>query len=228
MPVGLFALVAVGVHAAADVLDDKLLVAIDALDAWADGLLARSDVTAGWVDRVGPLQRTYIARALAVAWELAVDLLVVLPQLGYAEADEARLSLADHGWRAAFSRLNQRPTPARLIRPAVTAAFVGAGTYAIARLVESTLFLALSAEVASPAASEVIARAFSVTAVLVVLVSLGGRAVLRALQHADRACEVAMRASAPVWSLGLWGNVLSVPLALALVLEAQALLALVR
>jgi hypothetical protein len=230
MPLGLFALVAVGVHAAADVVDDRLLTLVDALDAWADGLLASSDATAAWVDRVGPLQRTVVARGLALTWELLVDVLVVLPQLGYGEQDdtERRFTLVRDTWRTLLGRLNRTPTPMRLVRPVVTGVFAAGGAYAVARLVESTLFVALQADVAPPAVAEVVARAMGWLAVVLVLGRLGWRAVLRALEHADAACEERVKLARSPWPVGLWGSVLSLPLAVALVLEAQALLALVR
>lgn len=230
MPVGLFALVAVGVHAAADLVDDRLLVFIDAVDAWADGWLSRFDATAGWVDRVGPLQRTLLARLAALVWELAVDLLVVLPQLGYSEGDEvtARLAFGRQTWRERLVRLNRAPAPMRVLRPFVTAVFAGGGAYAVARLVESTLFVALQGDVAPPAIAEGLARGLGVTALLLVLVSHGWRAVLRALQHADETVEARVKLGRSPWPVGLWGTALSFPLALALLLEAQHLLALVR
>lgn len=230
MPLGLFALVAVGVHAAADLVDDRVLMLIDGLDAWADGLLARSEVTAAWVDRIGPLQRTMIARFIALGWELGVDLLVVFPQLGYSEADEAeaRFSFRRETWRTLLTRVNRTPTPARLVRPFVTAVFSAGGAYAVSRLVESTLFVALQTDVAPPAVAEGLARAFGGVAMVLVLASHGWRAVLRALEHADAACEARVKQAKSPWPVGLWGSVLSFPLAVALLLEAQNLLALVR
>jgi hypothetical protein len=230
MPVGLFALVAIGVHAAADVVDDQVLRLVDALDAWADALLASREATAAWVDRVGPLERTVVARALALSWELAVDLLVVLPQLGYGEQaeEERRFTLTRDTWRTLLARLNRAPTPMRLVRPAVTAVFAGGGAYAVARLVESTLFVALQADVAPPAVAEVVARSLGWLALALVLGRLGWRAVLRALEHADAACEARVKLARSPWPVGLWGSALSLPLAVALAQEAQALLALVR
>lgn len=230
MPLGLFALVAVGVHASADLVDDKVLSLVDALDAWADGVLAQWNSTAAWVDRIGPLQRTVIARLVALAWELAVDALVVLPQLGYGEADEheAKFSFRKETWRTLFARVNRQPTPMRLVRPFVTAVFVGGGAYAVARLVESTLFVALQADVVTPAVAEGLARGLGAAAMLLVLASHGWRAVLRALEHADAACEARVKLAKSPWAVGLWGSVLSLPLAVALLLQAQNLLALVR
>jgi len=230
MPLGLFALVAVGVHAAADLVDDRLLTLVDGLDALADGWLARHELTASWVDRIGPLQRTVIARLLALSWELAVDLLVVVPQLGYAEVDEreARFIVRPNTWRSLLARFNAAPTPMRLVRPAVTAVFAGAGAYGVSRLVESTLFVALQTDVARPDVAEGLARAFGGVAMLLVLASHGWRAALRALEHADAACEDRVKAARSPWTVGLVGSVLAAPLALALLLEVQNLLAFFR
>lgn len=60
LPLGLAALTAVGVHAAADMLDDQLL--------WR----------AEWLD-------VQVARGLTAAWELSVDFFFVLPALSYDE-----------------------------------------------------------------------------------------------------------------------------------------------
>jgi len=230
MPLGLFALVAIGVHAAADLVDDRILSLVDALDAWADGWLAQSERLASWVDRIGPLQRTIIARSLAVVWELAVDLLVVLPQLGYGEADEVepRFSFRRETWRTLFGRLNRQPTPMRLVRPLVTAIFVGGGGYAISRLVESTLFVALQNGVAPAEVAETIGRIAGGVAIVIVFASHGWRAILRALEHADAACEERVKRAVSPWPVGWVGSVLAFPLAIALILEAQNLLALVR
>ena len=75
------------------------------------------------------------------------------------------------------------------------------------------------ADVAAP-----LARIFAGTAMTIVLFSHAWRAVLRALQHADEAC---LAAKHPMMT-GLWGSVLSFPLALALLLEAEALLSFFR
>jgi hypothetical protein len=225
MPLGLLALVAVGVHTAADVLDDRVLRLVEQLDAWLDGYLAQWDFTAAWVNRVDSRERTAIARGLALAWELGVDVLVALPALGYSEASEAerRFSLQRETWRTLFARLNQRPTPMRVLRPLVTAVFVVGGAYAVSKLVESTLFVGLVPDVAPPDVAQVVARVLGGLALLAVLASHGWRAVLRSLQHADAACERALTARQRFFA-GTWGTVLATPLAVALALEARSLL----
>lgn len=220
MPLGLLALIAVGVHAAADVVDDRLLILVEGLDAWLDGLLAQSERFAPWVNRIDAPQRTFIARALAVTWELAVDLFIAVPALGYDEDDGARASV-----RAVLTRLNQSPTPMRVLRPLITGIFAVGGAYAVSRLVESTLFVGLVGDVAPPETSAVIARIAGALAIIAVIASHGWRAVLRALQHADDACE-ARRLKRP-WLTGTWGTAISFPLAVALLLQARALLSFV-
>ncbi len=228
MPVGLLALVAVGVHQAADLVDDRLLRGVEATDAWLDGVLAASEATAAWVDRFGSPERTLVARALALAWELAVDVAVALPLLGYAEADRGRFSFRRDTWRTLLARLNRHPTSMRLLRPVATAAFVGGGAWAISRLVEATLFSGLVGDVASPSVAAVLARVGGGVALLLVLGSHGWRAVLRALEHADARCAAVEARGGTAFAVGVWGSALAVPLALSLVLETGALLSFFR
>lgn len=227
MPLGLLALIAVGIHAAADVVDDKLLRAVEWLDVLIDGLLAKSETTAAWVNRIDSRERTLIARGLALAWELSVDVFIALPALGYDEQDpsERRFAfLARETWRTLVARLNQQPTPMRLVRPFVTGVFAFGGAYAVSKLVESTLFVGLVGDVTSAELAAPVARTFAGGAMALVVLTQGWRAVLRALQHADAACL----ASPHPWTTGLWGSALAFPLAVALVLEAEALLSFFR
>ena len=233
MPLGLLALVAVGVHAAADVVDDRILRAVEALDAWLDAFLAQYESTAAWVNRVDSRERTMIARGIALGWELIVDFFVALPMLGYAEEPETGATrtfalVRKETWKDLFSRINRQPTLMRIVRPLVTLAFVLAGAYGVARLVEATTFAMLiglnaggfsAPEVASP-----IARIVAGTAMTILVFSPCWRAVFRALQHADQTCLDSKRP----WLAGLRGTVLSIPLALALLLEAEAFLSFFR
>ncbi len=93
-PAALFAVIALGVHAGADALDDSLLVALDQLDAWADQLLgplvrwlwlafgatpARADAVVLRVcELVGLEERTLLAQWIAILLELLSDVLVLL------------------------------------------------------------------------------------------------------------------------------------------------------
>lgn len=226
MPLGLVALVAVGVHSAADVMDDRILRLVEWLDVFFDGLFAAHDSTAAWVNKIDSRERTLIARGVALAWELAVDAFIAFPILGYEEVEqnERKFSFHRDTWKALLQRVNQQPTPMRLVRPFVTAVFVFAGAYAVSRLVESTLFVGLVGGVASADVAAPVARVFAGTAMTVLLFSHCWRAVLRSLQHADQTCVKAKRP----WLAGLRGNLAAFPLAIALVLEAEAILSFFR
>ena len=226
MPLGLFALVAVGVHCAADIVDDGLLRGVERLDAWLDGLLAQFEFTLSFVNGIDSRERTLISRGLTLAWELAVDFFIALPALGYGEVDprERKFAFKQESWRSALSRLNKQPTPMRLLRPAVTAIFACGGAYAVSRLTESTLFVGLLGDVAGADVAAPFARLCGALAMALVLFSHGWRATLRAFQHADATCLAAKHP----WAAGWWGSVLSFPLALALLLQGQALLSFIR
>lgn len=216
MPLGLLALVAVGVHAAADSVDDRLRWLIEQLDAAMDGVFADFEATRHWVDAIGSVERTHLARGLALLWEVAVDIAVALPLLGYLEESErAPLINPQQTWRAQLERLNKKPTPMRIIRPVVSGVFVVAGAYAIARMVESSLFVALRHGIVPDGINGPAARIAALAAMIFVLASLGWRAVLRALQHADQHCEKRAGKKAGPMTAGLIGSALALPLAVA-------------
>ncbi len=243
MPLGLLALIAVGVHAAADTVDDRLLRVIEQLDAFFDSIWARTESLQSWVNAVDARERTLLARGITLAWELAVDLAIGFPMLGYREVDPREAKLRG-GWKEVFKRLNQQPTPMRLLRPIITGVFALAGAYAIARMTEGALFLSIKAGVLPEGMAFPVARTFAAAAFLLVCAAFGGRAVLRALQHADDAhSPVKVKASDQVafitgsakppkpksrWTLGLVGTALGLPLAIAALLDALPLLAFFR
>jgi hypothetical protein len=224
MPLGLLALVAVGVHAAADSVDDRIRWVIEQLDAALDGVFADFEFSRSWVDVIGSVERTHIARALALLWEIAVDLAVAFPLLGYLEeSDRAPLINPKQTWSAQLERLKKKPTPMRIVRPLVAAVFSVAGAYAIARMVESSLFIALKGGIVPDGVNEPLSRFMSLGALGLVLGTLGWRAVLRALQHADQTCEKRTAKKSAPWTAGLVGSALAVPLALAAVLDTPLL-----
>lgn len=235
MPLGLLALVAVGVHSAADTLDDRLLAVVDRVDSAFDSLVGRYDVTAPMVEWLSLESRTRLARMLALTWELCADLVLALPALGYREARAAapaeawRAAMgtepARPSWKALWQRCLRRPTPMRWLRPLATAAVVLAGACAVARLVQGTVYLSWR-ELMGDDVSDVVARGLALGTLLGVLVSLGWRAVLRNLQHADAACEEAGGKKA--FRRGLVGCVVVVPLAVAAVVDATPLLSFLR
>jgi hypothetical protein len=236
MPLGLLALIAVGVHAAADTLDDRLLTLVDRVDAAFDRLVGASELTAGLVDLIALEQRTFIARGLALVWELTVDLVLALPALGYREskASEAeepwRKYLAQDTrptWRQLFARSVRKPTTLRWTRPLATAAVVLAGACAVARLVQGTVYLSWR-ELLGDGVADMTARSLALVALGGILVTLGWRAVLRNLQHADTASEENVKTRLQALSLGLAGSALALPLALAAALDASPVFSFLR
>jgi hypothetical protein len=234
MPLGLLALVAVGVHAAADTLDDRLLSLVDMADSAFDRLVGRSSATESLVDLVSLEQRTYLARALALTWELVADLVLALPALGYREAAtlaeepwRALVKTPRPTWRALFARCLRRPTTMRWVRPLATAAVVLAGACAVALSIQGTVYLSWR-ELFGDRSADVVARVLALGALVGILASLGGRAVLRNLQHADTSSEAHARGWRLAFSHGLVGSALVAPLALAAVLGASTDLSILR
>ncbi|KFE59808.1 hypothetical protein [Hyalangium minutum] len=231
MPLGLLALIAVGVHAAADTLDERLLSLVDMLDAAFDRLVGSATFTEGLVDLISLEERTQIARGLALAWELAVDLVLALPALGYRESKHTeeepwRKYLAQDTrptWRQLFARFWEKPTTLRWTRPLATAGVVVAGACAVARLVQGTVYLSWRGLLGEGAA-DAAARGLALGALVGILATLGWRAVLRNLQHADTVSEENIRGRWKAFSYGLVGSALAVPLALAAALDASPVL----
>ena len=88
---------------------------MDRVDALFDALFSKWSVTAPLVDLVGLGQRTFLARAVALVWELCADALIAIPLLGYQERTAAR------ELEVARAILRKKPTPRRLARPGPSA-----------------------------------------------------------------------------------------------------------
>jgi len=170
LPLGLCALVAVGAHAAADVVSERVLWAVDRVDAFFDWIWSAWSFTAPLVDLVGLTQRTWFARAVALAWELAADALIAVPLLGYEERD------ASVEWQLARDLLRRTRSPLRLVRPVATLLVALAGAFSVARMVQGSLQLALHVWWLAS-----LARAAVLIALLVLLVP---RAAFRSLEQA--------------------------------------------
>ncbi|MFY0580027.1 hypothetical protein ACN28S_42445 [Cystobacter fuscus] len=219
MPLGLLALIAVGVHAAADTLDDRLLTLVDACDAAFDQLVSRHPLTEPLVDLLSLERRTLLARVLALVWELSADAVLALPALGYREGPSD--AKADT-WRGVLRRCLRTPTTLRWCRPLATALVVVAGACVVARLVQGTVYLSWRELLGEPVADGV-ARILALAALGGLLWRLGARAVLRNLQHADAASAEHARGFLRAVSHGLPGSAVVVPLALAAALDATSL-----
>jgi hypothetical protein len=219
MPFGLCALAAVGVHAAADAVDDRILVLVERLDVVLDGWWSQTENLQGWVDVVGSLERTRLARLLALIWELAVDLAIAIPALAWKEREPGsnRPPLRD-----VLSRLNRQPTPTRFFRPLAAIAFAGAGAFSVSRMVETALYAQLTS-LAVPA--ELPARIVAAAALALIFFTLGARLFVRTLEHADGVAGGAGKRRALA---GVFGTALAVPLAIAALIDATPILSLFR
>jgi hypothetical protein len=220
LPLALCALVAVGVHAAADVVGEAILRMVDAADSVFDAVAGRWRLTAPLVELVGPSQRAWFARAVALVWELAGDGLLALPMLGYEEGPDevARFRLLA---RKAMSR----PTTLRVVRPLATAAVALAGSCAIGRLLQGTLHLGLRGALGSLAGT--IGSGCALAAVLGLVAFIAWRAVVHALVHADELSDRKVPSRLRALIEGLPGAALLLPLALA-ALAAAPLLSFLR
>ena len=243
MPLGLCALVAVGVHAGADVIDDRLLRVAEWLDTRADGILAHWAWTQPLVRLIDLKQCRLLARALTFLLELCTDAALAIPMLGYRE-----LARPGPSWRALMRSTADHPTTLRLLRPAMTAAVVLAGTCAVARMVEGEIYLGLHSSSLAHAWS----RLGALATLGLVLLTFGWRAVLRSFQHADRFSESALKSITRIGEdlakklevgppkrrrfrmfmraagAGLVGTAVALPLALEALLEASPLLSFFR
>jgi hypothetical protein len=220
LPAALCALVAVGVHTAADLVGDVILRAVDLADAAFDSVVGRFGLTAPLVDLVGASQRIFFARAVAFLWELASDWLLAFPMLRYDErADEAARfrQLAEKVWR--------RPTTLRIVPPAATAAVALAGSCAVGRLLEGTMHFGFRGAIGR--ASDAVASGCALLAVLGLVAFIAWRAVVHALVRADALSDAIPRGHARALTTGLWQAALLVPLALA-ALRAAPLLSFLR
>lgn len=226
MPVGLFALIAVGVHSAADVVDDRLLWLIDRADAAFDAFVSQWRLTQPMVNWVGLEQRIWLARAIALLWELAADLFLALPAFGYEEHD-TRVPLQAR-WRPLLTKLGSQPSTMIYLRPLATAAICLAGSCAVGRMVQGALYLSLRVAIGDAAAG-FLARVAAIAALGGVLVAFGGRAILRNLQHAG---EVGDQEKKHVrlqrLVRGGVGSLIVAPLALAALWDASPVLSFFR
>ena len=173
LPLGLCALVAVGAHAAAEVVDQRVLWAVDRVDALFDALWSKWSLTAPLVDVVGLTQRTWFARAVALAWELAADALIAVPLLGYDEREAAR------EWQMARDALRHLRSPLRFVRPLATLLVGIAGAVSVARMTRGSIVLAL--HLRWPGALAGYAALAGILALMV------PRAAFRSLEHARTA-----------------------------------------
>jgi hypothetical protein len=220
IPAALCALVAVGVHAAADVVSDVVLRLADGVDAAFDAIVGSFRLTAPLVDLIGTSQRISFARGIALLWELVADALLALPMLGYDERGDEVVRFRQLARKAA-----ERPTTLRIVRPIATAAVALAGSCAVGRLLEGTLHFGIAGALGR--ATDAVAHAGALAAVLGLVAFVAWRAVVHALVRADALSDRIPRLRMRAFTAGLAEAALLVPLALA-ALRAAPLLSFLR
>jgi hypothetical protein len=146
-----FSLLCTGVHAAADRMDDHIAGGVEAIDALFDGLFARFDLTRPLADVIDANVITRAGRAVALVWELVLDLLLGAQVFAFEQKAFGRGRL-----RQIIKHMEQEARRARAVsgrslvvflRPAFAAAFVLAGAGAVARVVQASVSLSLHSSV---------------------------------------------------------------------------------
>jgi len=239
VPVGLFAVIAVGLHAGADRVDDYARLAIDALDARMDAWGAQAlswlfealEVgpkraqrwVFGFIDFVDLDARDWMARATALVVELLADLALALP-----------LFFHRHGprtWKQKMHDVLRDPTLLLLLAPVAALLASVAGVLTICRELQVVLHALVEDLSGLPRLAELVASVFAGMILLLVVSRLMTRLVLGALSWADRVAEKDRSQGRPAWRRRLrgWGlAVLVVPVTLLAVVEAVPLLPTLR
>lgn len=189
-----------------------MLSLVDAVDAFFDAIWSRWHFTAPLIDVIGLEQRTFLARGVALLWELCADALLALPLLGYEERSPAEeLKLA----RQLLARLAARPTPLGAVRPLAAFAVSLAGACSVARLVQGSIRLAWHLPLFGKLCGAIV-----LVSLCVLLVP---RAVVRTLEHASELSAQKPRTRVRAVTLGLPGAALLLPLLPAAVAAAPLL-----
>ncbi|MFN7134676.1 MAG: hypothetical protein ACK4N5_21535, partial [Myxococcales bacterium] len=163
-PAAVLAVLALGIHAGADALDDSLLVALDGLDALADAALtavvssvwpafgaspARTEAAVVRVcELVGLEERTRVAQGVAIGLELLADLLIARALLaGGGEGSPVKPLWPPPPPKVLARRLAawtrgriERATLRGLATPAMVLALSLAGACAVAQELQSEVF----------------------------------------------------------------------------------------
>jgi hypothetical protein len=233
LPLALFSLLCVGIHAAADAMEDRLLWAVDATDALVDGWLSAWAFSSPAVEWVGTAQRTAIARAIALVWELGTDIVIALPVLWYREPPGGADAVTDpnlalHKLRAlvetARSRLKRPGAPANVVIPACAVMMVLAGSCAVGRMLQGALYLSL--EPVNATVASAISRTLAILVLVGTLLVFGTRAVQQLSIHVE--LRVSSGRPAVALSRSALAMALSVPLAILALIEASPVLSFFR
>ena len=216
LPLSMCALLAVGIHAAADVLSDQFLTLVDRVDAAFDSLFSLWSVTAPLVDLVGFSERTFLARSAALLLELIAGVYVAFPALGYDEREgEVKRALE------AARKVWKRPALLPISRVPFTAAFALAGACSVARLAHGSLYASL--RFLGAGAAQHLASSGALLVLLGVLAAIAWRAALHELVRTQEQAQAEAVTPRQRVTHGLFAAALLAPLALAAILRAAPL-----
>lgn len=193
VPFGLFAVLAVGLHAGADRVDDRIFVLIHAVDGlvdragsaaltWGLGVFDASPTTVerwtfAFVDAVDLETKDVLSRWGALVLELVAVVLLTAPLLVARREGPSPRALARN--------LRADPTVLRVVAPLTAGLAAWAGTLVVAAELSGAVHAGLEAQ----ASGQVTAWATRVVAAALVGllgVRFGGRAVVRAAAWSDR------------------------------------------
>lgn len=239
VPAGLFAVIAVGLHAGADRVDDYARLVIDALDARLDAWGAQAlswlfDAVEvgpkraqrwvfGFIDFIDLDARDWMARATALGVELLADLTLALPLFFHRHGQRT--------WKQKARDVLHDPTLLRLLAPLAALLASVAGVLTISLELQVVLHALVEDLSGLPRLAELVASAFAGLVLLLVMSRLMTRLVLGAVSWADRVAEKDRGEDKPVWRRRLrgWGlAVCVVPVTLLAVVEAVPLLPTLR
>lgn len=223
-----FSLVCMGVHAAADCIDDRIAAGVESIDVFIDGFLARFDLTRPLVDVVGARGITTFGRGVAFVWELAVDLLVGLSVFAFERKKDTKESISAIAKEIARRTQQAKDRGARvlamLVRPLLGASFVLAGSAGVGRIVQGGIALGLRDWFGSAASA--LGQIAGLLVLGSCLVVLGVDAVAAAFQRASRRDDSLVFVR--TWKSELWVMILGVPLGWFALVEATAIGAFLR
>jgi len=212
IPLAMCALIAVGAHAAADALGDVFLEWIDRAQGLFDRVVSSWSVTEGLVDLIGLTRRTQIARLSALLFELAADVLLAFPMLGFDE----RPGILDRA-RALFRRASERPAPISIARTLSAVALSFAGCNSVARLVHGAFALELRPWLGRSGWG--FPRLIGLITLSWLIFAIASRSIYRALEQSDLKAQLPGTKRARMMR-GLTGSLILLPLALVAALRA--------
>lgn len=231
IPLGVFAVLAVGMHAGSNRADDHLVVVYNALDAWVDDLLT---AVLGWglrrfgaepstvdratfvvVDFIDLEVKDVLARGTALVAELWADVLLAVPLLLFRRRT---VSI-----KASWAAFRADPNLHWGVAPLAAMAAAVSGSFLIAREVQIAMYAQLTRLPIPSEYIEIGVGVFGALALGLVGLRLGLRAVASTLTWAEsraRADRATDKTALRRRLRGIWLALVALPLAMLALVEA--------